>query len=402
MQKYGNLIWKFVPTTWRYWWLDSFQAFFADTSIEQPCSYFVDRTYDIQRWDELITSCTLPNLRDACNELLIPKILCPFGCSEFYFKHGIVSLDIVIQRYLPKCLLKKYMSNKAGFVYIETARDDYIRNENDYDSWLLNDEWKIEPSIAFIDGAPHVLTCKDHTKGSKLYHIHIPRKPGPTLPSKYSDQLSHCVMRCRTVKPMKKSKYSIAYQMHEQRGSFNGIDTCNVTSYRDFSFRSKLLSDYESMYILNRPDINSLLNQLVDERAISKHTAYDKRSYAKEVYNNFNFEPYITGATYVPLECALQMKHDVIDPSTTAVIDDRVDENGNHLNDITMSFKKYWPSVLYPCQKNDEYGVMFARPPAFNTNKLNPLKMSNIWTMSTLILIAFLFLIRTHVLGLRE
>ena len=111
--------------------------------------------------------------------------------------------------------------------------------------------------------------------------------------------------------------------MHEQRGSFNGIDTCNLTSYRNFSFRSKLLSDCESRYICNRPDINSLLNQLVDEKVISKKTANDKRLHADAIYGDYDFEPYVNGATYVPIECALQMKRDTINSSISAVIDNR-------------------------------------------------------------------------------
>ena len=207
-RSYGNTIWKFTPTIWRHWWLESVCYFFDNITIEEPFSYFVDRSPEIDRWNQLINSHTLPNLRDACNELLVPKILCPFGCSEMNFRCGTVSFDIVLQRYMPKCLLKKWLTNKAGFKFIEYARDDYIRINDDYDEWLLNDEWKIQPSIAFVDGVPQVLTCKDHDKGSKLYHIHTPRQPLHNLPSKYSDQLCHCVMRCRTVKPLQKSIWS--------------------------------------------------------------------------------------------------------------------------------------------------------------------------------------------------
>ena len=382
---YGTFIWKFIPTIWRHWWLDSFRIFFDNVSIEEPYSYFVDITHDIKRWNDLNDSHLLPNLRDACNELLVPKILCPFGCSEFKHRCGTVSIDIVFQRYLPKCLLKKYLINKKAFKFIETARDDYIRKNDDYDAWLLNfKDLKIEPSIAFVNGYPQVLTCHDHDRGSKLYSIHPPRQPIHNLPSRYSDQLCHCVMKCRTVKPIQKSKYSIGFQMHEQRGSFNGIDTCNITSYRDFSFRSKLLSDCEARSILNRPDINSLLNQLVDEDVITKQTANDKKLHASELYDNFDFDPYVVGATYVPLECALQIKRDTIDSFISGTIDNRKDENGNQLDDITLRFTKYWPSILYPCQKTDKHGAMFPSVPSFNSNKVNGMKLSIIWNICSL------------------
>ena len=55
-------------------------------------------------------------------------------------------------------------------------------------------------------------------------------------------------------------------QMYEQRGTSNGIDTCNLISYHQFDFCSKLLSDSESRSIVNRPDINGLRNQFVEEK----------------------------------------------------------------------------------------------------------------------------------------
>ena len=50
---------------------------------------------------------------------------------------------------------------------------------------------------------------------------------------------------------MKACKYSNSFQMHEQRGTFNGIDTCNVTSYGRFDFCSKILNESEGRSIGN-------------------------------------------------------------------------------------------------------------------------------------------------------
>ena len=235
--------------------------------MHEPPSFFEDKTKDIIHWDEQINSYLLPNLRDACNKYIIPTILCPFGCSEFIHKCGHVAIDMIFQRFLPKCTLKKYMNDIKAFDFVKSARDDYIRTENDYNSWLLNtNDWGIRPSIAFFDGIPYVLTCRDHDKGTKKFIIHPPRQPSHNLASRYYDQLGHCSIRTRTVGQLRHSYFSTGYQMHEQRGTFNGIDTCNLTSYHQFDFRSKLLSDSESRSIVNRPDINGLLNQLVEEK----------------------------------------------------------------------------------------------------------------------------------------
>ena len=75
---------------------------------------------------------------------------------------------------------------------------------------------------------------------------------------------------------MSRKYYLTAYQMHEQRANFKGIDTCDISSYRRFDFNSSLLSKFEAVSIVNRPDINALLNQLVEEKIISKETANGK------------------------------------------------------------------------------------------------------------------------------
>ena len=89
--------------------------------------------------------------------------------------------------------------------------------------------------------------------------------------------------------------------MHEQRGCFNGVETCNISTYRKFNYNSQLQTYLESCAIINRPDINALLNQLVEERIISKVTANGKRNYAASPFDDFDFSKYYVGATYVPL-----------------------------------------------------------------------------------------------------
>ena len=111
--------------------------------------------------------------------------------------------------------------------------------------------------------------------------------------------------------------------MHEQRGTFHGIDTCNVTSYRNFNFRSTLLSNAESRSIINRPDINTLLNQMIEENAMTTFIANDKRNLAQKSFGNFDFQPYYYSATYVPLEYTILMKRDLIDSSIQVTVDDR-------------------------------------------------------------------------------
>ena len=75
--------------------------------------------------------------------------------------------------------------------------------------------------------------------------------------------------------------------MHEQRGNFNGIDTCNITQYRNFKIISILLQEYESRSIFGRPDINTLIDQFVKDNKIPKELTECYRSIAKRKYRKF-------------------------------------------------------------------------------------------------------------------
>ena len=108
--------------------------------------------------------------------------------------------------------------------------------------------------------------------------------------------------------------------MHEQRGNFNGTDTCNITSYHNFNFRSKLSSEAESRSLLNRPDINALLSQLCEEEKISNFMANAKRLLAARLYDNFDFEPYYFGANYIPKDVAISLQKEESDPYYEVII----------------------------------------------------------------------------------
>ena len=147
-------------------------------------------------------------------------------CQRFLYK---LNIDIIY----PKDQLSKFYS----------ARDDYIRFDiGDYDCWVYNIEWKVIPNLMFIKNqGPLKCTCRNHKNGSNKLYFHPPRLPYH-LPSAESDQLALAVIRPRTVKKFKAAMYSNSYQMHEQKGTFQEIDTCDICNYGDFSFSSILLT----------------------------------------------------------------------------------------------------------------------------------------------------------------
>ena len=95
--------------------------------------------------------------------------------------------------------------------------------------WLHNTDWKVLPTIAFVDGCPCVLTCKDHDGGCNLIHIHcwIWRT---TIHSPVSNQVCHAVVKPQTMKHMKVGYHFTGYKMVEQWSSCKVPYTINVLS----------------------------------------------------------------------------------------------------------------------------------------------------------------------------
>ena len=101
--------------------------------------------------------------------------------------------------------------------YIQHSRDDFICWSGVYDVWLLNPNWAITPSICFVRGkGMQVMVCKDHNSGSRHLCLHPIRQPEHILPCKFSDQVSHAVIKPRTITQMKAQLYSNIFQMQEQ------------------------------------------------------------------------------------------------------------------------------------------------------------------------------------------
>ena len=89
LEAYDDTIWRFIPTLWRYWWIDNVRRLIPtlrDVTIESPPSFFKDITGDIDDWNADIESFYLPRLATACNKYVLPTVLCPWGCTEFIHK----------------------------------------------------------------------------------------------------------------------------------------------------------------------------------------------------------------------------------------------------------------------------------------------------------------------------
>ena len=261
---YGDYVWRFVPEKWRHWWIESVMEYgmLESVTMDWTPPLFTDITEDIKHMKCALDKNTLTDIMNCCNTYLMPSVLCPWGEAEYIHQCGNLPYDTLLQRYLPKCYIQKVNSDKLCQKAFST-REDYFRDNEDYENLLLNPNWKVKPCVAFIEGkGPQVLTCREHHTGTNKQYVHTPRQPNHIIPSDRGDQLCHAVIKSRMIKQLRASKYCNIYQMCEQQGSYQGVDTCDVIDFGDFGFISILLDESESRSIKFRPDINSLLDFL--------------------------------------------------------------------------------------------------------------------------------------------
>ena len=164
--------------------------------------------------------------------------------------------------------------------------------------------------------------------------------------------------------------------MHEQRGSFQGIDTCDVTNFGDFGYCSKLLNESESRSIKHRPDINALLDNLVSDNLMSPGTVKHMREWAMTSGPSDDvMKKCLHGATYVGLEDALLMQYEVGQDKSIKVLCDN--ESPDYTNVIHT--KIIWIQSIIHCQTTDIYGARFPLIPSFVSTSTDTIL---IWMLS--------------------
>ena len=312
----------------------------------------------------------------------------------FHNRCGNIPMDLVFQRFIRKHVFTKFYTENfhKKIDLIEYTRNDYFRSSiEDYDYWLLRKKWIVLPTIQIIKNkVPVVLTCRYHHNGNNKMMVHTPRLPKHILPSKYSDQLAHCVIHCRTVKPMKSTKYSTQFQLFKQKGTFNGIDTFGITDFQNMEIFSELLAHYESLAIVHRRDTNALLTKMSDDGKIGKCVANSRREEANHRVTSLglNLENLLSGATYVPLEATMKF---IKNQSTyTPLRNVRVINVNEGNRERIQKFRPIWPICLFPCHKLDEYGARFPSIPTFqpqtflDSDQINIPTTILLWAISAL------------------
>jgi len=363
-----SFLWRFVPVSLRPYWVEAIcgvgHGVYAGCMVESPSSFFVDRTADLREFSADIAEHTLEGLlrallREGRKSMILPDVLCPWGCSDFSFHGHPFNLAVFIQNHLRKVVLNLPSTEMYKLVKtVQSSRDDYIRVENDYDMVLLADEWRIRPHVLFVPGrGVMLLVCRYHRSRSdmeKLY-LHLPRKPYHNLSPTQSDQLSYCVLGPRTCQPQKTGQYCSGWRMYDQHASYSGIDSFNISEYGNFCQHSVMLREQEALTVSCRSDINQLLDQFVAEGNISAAFAADVRTRASMFYPRASVKKYVQGATYVSLHDSMLLQETLYTDRCIEVVDLRTASSGNE-EEATVIIHRSWPQHINIIQKEDASG----------------------------------------------
>ena len=195
---------------------------------------------------------------------------------------------------------------------LESAHIDYIQEDHDYDTVLLNKNWKIVPTT-YLDSEEGLvgLVCCNHHKHSKMkrLYLHPPRKPKHNLSAEKSYRLSHCQMQPTTCTPMQAHKYTSSFQMNTQVATWGCIDSATIGTGRKFTAYPDYMNvQHEVLSVVGRSDILALAWENVKEDNVTHEYVEGLVEIGKGLYPEGSLNDFTHGATYVSPEDAMDLQ----------------------------------------------------------------------------------------------
>ena len=339
-----------IPHQWLKYWYKSLKAL-GRWPPENSEVVTLDVTVEKREFMKITKDLKLGELKNGCDRLLMPKILCPWGCTSYLHHKGSVSFDAIISRYFLNVPFAGSQCSETAYYKVKSARGDFFSGT--VDMHLHNPEWSVHPSVAFVEGeGPVFLTCQEHDGGTKDLYFHLP-KTGSSLPSARSDYLSHAVLRSRTLKTSKAHQYSNSYQLNKCTAGYCGIDTCYVSDSRHFDFQSHLTEMNECRSYAGREDIRGLVSRLRESGSISDDLASDYIERSEAYFSDSGrMDSLCSGGTMMTLRDTMNLQKLLHEPQ---IIEIQMSQNTTK----TLHIKRMWPLSRIYIHTVDGYGSAF-------------------------------------------
>lgn len=358
-------LWIIMPRKLREWWINYVRSLpeTNNISLEYPEPATRDGTPMIEKTRNiranLGNTTWVDFVADWENHQSLPRVRCPWGCSEFYGNVNTIAFDVFIDWYL-KGSTEFYSSESErrcsiGFRKNVLSSPVHILNNP-------NPAWRCLITLQFIDGKEiRVCTCRHHSSKDILDYVHPPTNPTGAITFQGDNDLAQVVVIPRTVRPFQAKSYSHSYQLNRAMGTYTGIDTVDLCDQLDFGEHERShLSFVRDMIAVNqRVDYRSFMSNLPkkDHQVTRQHAnSFIGKSDELCEFQEEAFREQKIGATYVPLEdvfnIQMQMK---LEGSRSIVHIDQ--ENGNNRS---TNFLPAWPRrILRVMPASSEYGSEF-------------------------------------------
>ena len=172
--------------------------------------------------------------------------------------------------------------------------------------------------------------------------IHLPCNPiNNKFPQAMSDKLAHAVICPRVLKPMKINKYSKTYQMHEIRGNFTGLDSCDLLEYGTWMKKSMISFKNEALQVYGRADMRSRLMKLAEQEEWPQDHCDAICQYSDEIEEKYgeSINKALNGVTYIPIRDCIKINASLADQTQS------VDESEVDGERIETMYTAPWPCV---------------------------------------------------------
>ena len=347
-------------------------------SNSELCSHFVDRTEEVTDFWKNISKYTFKGMLEAldparlrkgvCNKksMVLPDVLCPWGCTEFSFRCRAIEPSIILQHLLPKVNLNMTTSSSKLLFTAETSRLDYIRRRGEsIDYVLLNKHWPVMPTMCMVrDGGFVICTCRHHDKNStkKRLYCHPPRKPTSicNLSSSNSDQLSHAVIQQRIIRPVTRKGQGTTPTSTYFKNSYAGADSADVTIGGRFDNRpAKFMSSRHESLSFDREDIRLLAERYVSEGIVHEELANEWRLLHDAKYPTAEKRSLTRGATYTPTWNAIELQRAASKGVKIKVIacqKKQTSDGEPYFEEREYTIKRCWSPAIYNVQVDDGDG----------------------------------------------
>ena len=360
--------WKFIPSQWRFWWVDSFQG----VDVHTPPPEFLDVTKDKDRLDQSIKNLEWVPLSQCMDDYLqVPSVRCPWGCGTFLHETQTIPFEDLLLARSNYAFKSTSKAKGKGRKWTDSCRPDYPSSAFISENHSL----KCSPCVITSRKGAFLLSCKAHDHSTTLRYIHVPVNPTGTLYTDASNQYAPVVLRSRTLRKVKINKYSDSYDIVRLQGGYDGIDSCYLSAHGRYDHANSLSQVRDSLSIQGRDDVKHHIQMLCENIDCMTHMPRqkidEKIDLAKQQFPNIeeSAKEALAGSTYVTVEDAITLQEQTYNQASISLFVPN-DTNTVSIDEGTpgsmQHFEPPWPFKVIRVHPYDSYGERFSGVPNFN------------------------------------